>query len=276
MEEQTPINESRPLPGYLNGSNEDLSKDEIHFQLGGEVKHPMVGGHFTHGSDGLSFSTVSTLTNSTIIAMEASKVANNLQNLAIVESAEFDLSKIHPPFGSDSILISDCSDSEMTFRNEFRKINLPSGLVAKRALGHTFNDSMNSLHNLDSIGPPSIMDELMDSMISVASITSEVVDVDSGHAGTSDPYMSSGNSSLTLNSSLENLIKFSPTMNAGGKSTPISPKRAERRQAMKDRYKTYTIPKPEPVDVNQDVVAREASESPEVKVGFLSWVRFIS
>lgn len=253
LEEQTPMNENRPLPGFLNGSNEDLSKDEIHFQLGGEVQHPMVGGHFTHGSDGLSFSTVSTLTNSTIIAMEATKVANNLQNMAIVESAELDLSKIHPPFGSDSILISDCSDSEMTFRNDFRRINLPSGLVAKRALGQAFNDSLNSLNNLDSIGPPSIMDELMDSMISVASITSEVVDVDSGHAGTSDQNISSGHSSLTLNSSLENLIKFSPTMNAGGKSTPISPKRAERRQAMKDRYKTYTIPNAELVDLNQAV-----------------------
>ncbi|XP_029711734.1 adenomatous polyposis coli homolog [Aedes albopictus] len=263
LEEQTPMNENRPLPGFLNGSNEDLSKDELHFQLGGEVQHPMVGGHFTHGTDGLSFSTVSTLTNSTIIAMEATKVANNLQNMAIVESAELDLSKIHPPFGSDSILISDCSDSEMTFRNECRRITLPSGLVAKRALGHAFNDSLNSLNNLDSIGPPSIMDELMDSMISVASITSEVVDVDSGHAGTSDLNVSSGHSSLTLNSSLENLIKFSPTMNAGGKSTPISPKRAERRQAMKDRYKTYTIPKAELVDLNQ-TAEDEAIGSPDV------------
>ncbi|XP_062539465.1 adenomatous polyposis coli protein-like isoform X2 [Armigeres subalbatus] len=268
LEEQTPINENRPLPGALNGSNEDLFKNEIHFQLGGEVQHPMVGGHFTHGSDGLSFSTVSTLTNSTIIAMEATKVANNLQNLAIVESAELDLSKIHPPFGSDSILISDCSDSEMTFLNDCRKFNLPSGLVAKRALGHAFNDSLNSLNNLDSIGPPSIMDELMDSMISVASITSEVVDVDSGHAGTSDQNISSGHSSLTLNSSLENLIKFSPTKNAGGKSTPISPKKAERRQAMKDRYKTYTIPNTEIVDLNSandDAVANESNELSDVK-----------
>uniref|UniRef100_A0A1Q3FWR5 Putative beta-catenin-binding protein apc n=1 Tax=Culex tarsalis TaxID=7177 RepID=A0A1Q3FWR5_CULTA len=276
LEDQTPMNEERPLlPGFV-GSNEDLSLrvDEIHFQLGGEVKHPMVGvGHhpLTHGgrpSDGgISFSTASTLTNSTFIALEATKVANQLQNLAIVESAaDVDLSKINCPFaGSDSILISDCSDSELTFRNELsgRKLptTIPAGLVARRALGQTtFNDSLNSLHNLDSIGPPSIMDELMDSMISVASITSEVVDLDSGHAGTFDGNGagSSGNSSLTLNSSsLENLIKFSPTMNAGMvvtpggnggpgglgcRSTPMSPKRAERRQAMKDRYKTYTIP----------------------------------
>ncbi|XP_055527982.1 adenomatous polyposis coli protein-like isoform X2 [Wyeomyia smithii] len=259
LEEQTPINENSALPG---------GEPIIDFQLGGEVQHLMVGGgvaqYCAAGADGCSFSTVSTLTNSTIIAMEATKVANQLQNLAIVESADVDLSKINPPFfGSDSILISDCSDLELTFRNESkeRKISLPSGLVARRALGHTFNDSLNSLHNLDSIGPPSLMDELMDSMISVASITSEVVDVDSGHAGTvsaaSDQNFSSGNSSLTWNSSLENLIKFSPTVNAGlgvtpaGKSTPMSPKRAERRQAMKDRYKTYTIPNGKLVDLNQ-------------------------
>ncbi|XP_053682156.1 adenomatous polyposis coli homolog [Sabethes cyaneus] len=282
LEEQTPINENRSLPGeeLLAAAAAAATQEEIRFQLGGEVQHPMVGGggHSTFGpttttgtgttGDGCSFSTVSTLTNSTIIAMEATKVAAQLQDLAIVESADIDLSKINPPFfGSESILISDCSDSEMTFRHDSiskeRKISLPSGLVAKRALGHAFNDSLNSLHNLDSIGPPSLMDELMDSMISVASITSEVVDVDSGNAGTvsaaSDQNFSSGHSSLTWNSSLENLIKFSPTVNAGpgatpgGKSTPMSPKRAERRQAMKDRYKTYTIPNGKLVDLNQAV-----------------------
>ncbi|XP_058444206.1 uncharacterized protein LOC131425919 [Malaya genurostris] len=277
LEEQTPNHEAK------GGSNEDLRRDEIHFQLGGQVQHPTLmgggggggGGHhnLAQGSDGLSgFSTVSTLTNSTVIAMEATRVANELQNLAIVESADVDLSKINPPFyGSESILISDCSDSEMTYRNDSRKISLPSGFVAKRALGQAFNDSLNSLHNLDSIGPPSLMDELMDSMISVASITSEVVDMDSGHAGTisaaSDQNFSSGNSSLTLNSSVENLIKFSPTMNAGltvtpgGRSTPMSPKRAERRQAMKDRYKTYTIPTGKLVDLNQAPEDASASDS---------------
>ncbi|XP_058827481.1 uncharacterized protein LOC131687416 [Topomyia yanbarensis] len=266
LEDQAPVAE-------FGGSNEELSRDEIRFQLGGQVQHQSVvgGGRPGQGSDGLSgFSTVSTLTNSTVIAMEATRVANQLQNMAIVESADVDLSKINPPFyGSESILISDCSDSDMTFRNDSRKISLPSGFVAKRALGQTFNDSLNSLHNLDSIGPPSLMDELMDSMISVASITSEVVDMDSGHAGTisaaSDQNFSSGNSSLTLNSSVENLIKFSPTMNAGlivapgGISTPMSPKRAERRQAMKDRYKTYTIPTVNLVDLNQ--AAEEANAS---------------
>ena len=33
---------------------------------------------------------------------------------------------------------------------------------------------MNSLHNLYSIGPPSIMDELMNSIFSVSSITTEL------------------------------------------------------------------------------------------------------
>ncbi|XP_055598736.1 mucin-17-like [Uranotaenia lowii] len=288
LEEQTPMNESKPLPGAFNGHQ---LQQEIHFQLGGEVKHlPGISGfsppygQLTTTAENHSISTVSTLTNSTIIAIEASKVANNLQNLAIVESAELDLSKVNPPFGSDSILISDCSDSELTFRNhtptnlnysEQRKYSFPCGLVAKRALGHTtFNDSLNSLNNLDSIGPPSIMDELMDSMISVASITSEIADLDSGHAGTvstgSDANNSSGNSSLTLNSSLENLVvKFSPCLNAaltipgspGGKSTPMSPRRAERRQAMKDRYKTYTIPTTQLIDLSQ------AAESPVVSDG---------
>ncbi|XP_055619367.1 uncharacterized protein LOC129764380 [Toxorhynchites rutilus septentrionalis] len=274
-EEQKFTSKSPTYYQHNNNNNEEpWPTDAINFQLGGEVKHHhLVGGiqrSPPHPSGGLSFSTVSTLTSTTTIAFEATKVANNLQNMAIVESADVDLSQINAPFGADSILISDCSDTEMTFRNEYCKIQLPSGLVAKRALGHTFNDSMNSLNNLDSIGPPSIMDELMDSMISVASITSEVVDVDSGHAGTisaaSDQYISSGHSSLTLNSSVENLIKFSPALNMGyvtpgGNSTPMSPKRAERRQAMKDRYKTYTIPNAELIDLNQSIEATMAKDA---------------
>ena len=75
-----------------------------------------------------------------------------------------------------------------------RKKSLPIGVVARRALnlGQTrtgslenlLNECSNSHHSqLENMKPPSIMDELLDvadmenSMLSVASITSEVADI---------------------------------------------------------------------------------------------------
>lgn len=127
-------------------------------------------------------------------------------------------------------------------------------MVAKRALGqHVFGgsvDSVNSINNIDSIRPPSIMDELLDSMISVDSIVSEMVDPTLGISNY-ETALSDMEDSLTLRSCQdlskdETLTPISSDFSSV-ESTPkkkrnirsTTPK--QRRQSEKERYKTYTI-----------------------------------
>jgi hypothetical protein len=130
-----------------------------------------------------------------------------------------------------------------------------TGLVAKRALGQQVQfggsvDSVNSINNIDSIRPPSIMDELLDSMISVDSIISEVVDPTLGISNY-ETALSDMEDSLTLRSCQdlskdETLTPISSDFSSV-ESTPkkkrsmrsVTPK--QRRQTEKERYKTYTI-----------------------------------
>lgn len=135
-----------------------------------------------------------------------------------------------------------------------RKLILCIGLVAKRALGqHVFGgsvDSVHSINNIDSIRPPSIMDELLDSMISVDSIVSEMVDPTLGISNY-ETALSDTEDSLTLRSCQdlskdETLTPISSDFSSV-ESTPkkkrnirsTTPK--HRRQSEKERYKTYTI-----------------------------------
>lgn len=133
--------------------------------------------------------------------------------------------------------------------------SLKTGLVAKRALGQQVLfggsvDSVNSINNIDSIRPPSIMDELLDSMISVDSIVSEVVDPTLGISNY-ETALSDMEDSLTLRSCQdlskdETLTPISSDFSSV-ESTPkkkrsmrsVTPK--QRRQTEKERYKTYTI-----------------------------------
>ncbi|XP_011189136.2 uncharacterized protein LOC105216375 [Zeugodacus cucurbitae] len=119
-----------------------------------------------------------------------------------------DLENIRPPSGMESLNMSGYYQQEsqsnayhslgvlqrrsgstpqspqMMLRSpKFPRKSLPHGLVAKRALGQLpahlsgSAESVNSSCNmLENIKPPSLMDELLDSMISVASIQSEVAD----------------------------------------------------------------------------------------------------
>lgn len=82
-----------------------------------------------------------------------------------------------------------------------RKKSLPIGVVARRALcqGQKRTGSLENLLNecnhsqLENVKPPSIMDDLMDvadmenSMLSVASITSEIADSKENSLTSSDP-----------------------------------------------------------------------------------------
>lgn len=135
----------------------------------------------------------SNMTNSTIIALEANKVASDLLNMQSMTDSlnSLDLDAIRPPSGMDTVSgyfepsITGHQLHQPMFSPQLarRKKSLPAGLMAKRALSQFTNGSglgggsLESVHsscNLDNVKPPSIMDDLLDSMISVASITSEV------------------------------------------------------------------------------------------------------
>lgn len=151
--------------------------------------------HLAHASASGSFATHTSstnMTNSTIIAQEANKVATELLNMqSLTDSlSSLDLDAIRPPSGMDtvsgyfdpSINGHQQQHHQQMFSPQLarRKKSLPAGLMAKRALSHCTNgivgslDSVHSSCNLENVKPPSIMDDLMDSMMSVASITSEV------------------------------------------------------------------------------------------------------
>ncbi|KAL6437063.1 hypothetical protein ACFW04_004989 [Cataglyphis niger] len=142
--------------------------------------------------------------------------ANNQNELETTSLASIDLEAIKPPSSMGSLLSLTASytgsaDNSETFVNRdrcystslppvstrysadsrnVRKKSLPLGVVAKRALGQSqsHTSSLENLLNectsshLENVKPPSMMDELPDvgdmenSMLSVASITSEIAD----------------------------------------------------------------------------------------------------
>lgn len=126
------------------------------------------------------------MSNSTIVAAEANKLSNKLNQMStkLMDSTNsLDLEMVRPPSSMDCVSLTSYNESATQsplFLNRFAKKSLITGLVAKRALGqHIFGgsvESINSINNIDNIRPPSIMDDLLDSMISVDSIVSEVVD----------------------------------------------------------------------------------------------------
>lgn len=271
----------------------------LHFKLGGIVQ--------TAATTPSLFFSVNSMTNSTFIAQEARKLANNLQSRETdgeedeltFSANSLDLDNIRPPSGMDSLNISGYyQDStqpnslqnsphspQMYFKSpKFPRKTLPAGLVARRALGHmpphltgsveSINSSCNLL--LDNIKPPSLMDELLDSMISVASIQSEIAEdcpsmattvtvsnYETATAGAGD------GDTITLHSCSDDILPrdddytfndgsvtplpfdydFSSAESTPKKMCPESPcsvnKRTltpkQKRQEVKDRYRTYTI-----------------------------------
>lgn len=241
---------------------EDISKDKISafdFKVGGEVT---VSKNAKMNCDSLSLSS-SNLTNS-MIANEANLIANNLSN----SSQSLNIDHIRPPSCMESINYSGCFELLSPKLYNFRKKKLPTGIMAKRALGGKSNastrngsiENVSSICNIDNINPPSIMDELLDSMISVSSIQSEVVD-----CSYESRYETAFETMNTLENDIydENTVTLETCMDqihnlphddatpipsdiSSGESTPtksirkpLTPK--QRRHNLKDRYKTYTI-----------------------------------
>nr|XP_014087971.1 uncharacterized protein LOC106616045 [Bactrocera oleae]XP_036214461.1 uncharacterized protein LOC106616045 [Bactrocera oleae] len=231
-ETDTLVNDGRSLdiPCY-NATQESTASSGINFQLGGAVQSAALslgGHHMLYGSNSnaaaaaaqAAAAAAAAMTNSTIIAIEARALAENLQHGGSVSADDdesidltfsinsLDLENIRPPSGMESLNMSGYYQQEsqsntyhslgvlqrrsgstpqspqMMLRSpKFPRKSLPHGLVAKRALGQLpahlsgSAESVNSSCNmLENIKPPSLMDELLDSMISVASIQSEVAD----------------------------------------------------------------------------------------------------
>lgn len=201
----------------------------------------------------MSIDSCSTMTNSTIICLEANKVASQLQNCAFNDSlSSLDLDNVRPPAEFDCVSLStvtyDMPNTYSPLPTRSRKKSLPTGIMAKRAIGQfgerSSVENVNSLglSNLDYINPPSIMDELMDSMTSVASITSEIADTQ-----VASPYLLRKTYSNTImNECSENDVTPIPSDISSNESTPRkgdyrkSPTIKQKRQTT-DRFKTYTI-----------------------------------
>lgn len=241
--------------------NDNSNSNGINFQVGGEVQHTFRDNMSNYlSSHSFSFDTGSTMTTSTIIAKEANKLVVELLNMQTMadSTTSLDLDQVRPPSGMDCVSLSgfnvDVPFSPQLSRS--RKKSLPHGIVAKRALNHLApsgsTESVNSSCNLENIKPPSIMDELLDSMISVASITSEVVETNFTNDNSSkyETALSEIDDTTTLRSCLDlpNDSTPIPSDFSSAESTPKkvrSVKRSmtprQKRNFVKERYRTYTI-----------------------------------
>lgn len=203
----------------------DVKPEIIEFKVGGPIQQ-------TIGSKNLFF--------------------NNLNSFPHLtdSSNSLDLENVGPPSGMDSCLsMSGLYETICPSKSKSKRKLFAPGLLARRALGGGHQpvsgslDSINSCFNLDSVNPPSIMDELLDSMISVASITSEIADEstlmeDNSQYDTSQSEIEDLTEYQSCNDLSMNDFSFSEqhTFNIPRKITP-----KQKRQMVKDRFKTYTI-----------------------------------
>lgn len=144
-------------------------------------------------SNDFSSLNTSTLTESTLIAMEATKMATTFRNEAdmSISGASIELDSIQPPSPLNSLTSSVNELENKTKKSPKmipRKKSLPQGLMVRRALSNSLNQASSieslenhSLSNLDNINAPSMMADidfldLESSMTSVASLQSEAAD----------------------------------------------------------------------------------------------------
>ncbi|XP_034112460.1 adenomatous polyposis coli protein [Drosophila albomicans] len=296
--EITPTNETQTMPSLgLTTDHIDATppQPQLQFQLGGQVQNAAALHQQQHQQQQrmllFNGTSASMMTNSTMIAFEARALAENLQQLQQTTddddddndstaaqltfsiNGSLDLDNVRPPSGMDS-LNSACNTQPSSLRHQalpsksprFARKAFPAGLVAKRALGQLAGsaESVNSSCNLlDNIKPPSLMDELLDSMISVDSIQSEVADAGEDCSMATTISVSNyetaacDDQTLTL-TMLQSCCDYDDeedaTMNEDFSSAESTPKQGttpspnrrtltpkQKRRLAKDRYKTYTI-----------------------------------
>lgn len=256
LDDKTPTNENFTFDVKTDETGGPSPK--IDFKVGGEIGAVSLTKMNFLSYGPMSIETCSTMSNSTIVQVEAKRIANKLTSMTnrlMDSTASLDLENVRPPSSMDCISMNSYQESSIQ-QSPFKqgKKSLMTGLVAKRALGNQMfsasAESVNSIHNIDSIRPPSIMDELLDSMISVDSIVSEIVDPTFGISNY-ETALSDMEDSLTLRScmdlSKDDTLTASSSEFSSVESTPkkkrnirsVTPK--QKRQAEKDRYKTYTI-----------------------------------
>ncbi|RZC32515.1 hypothetical protein BDFB_009437, partial [Asbolus verrucosus] len=142
-------------------------------------------------SNDFSSINTSTMTESTLILIEATKMAKVFKNEAemsnsISSVASLELDKVQPPSLLDSLTNSGAS-LDKSPKLTSRKKSLPRGLMVRRALSNSLNNASSleslenhSLSNLDQMNPPSAMADVLDmegSITSVASLPSENAEV---------------------------------------------------------------------------------------------------
>lgn len=250
----TPTNDCKTMVGDAEANGKLL-----HFDIGGEINQlnfTDIGPNYKYSSNANSFDTNSTLTNSTIITMEANKIRSELMCNGASDRTDsmISLDKIRPPSAMDKM--SSCEPlsngpSSLKTSGKF----LTQGFMARRALNngtsaHGSMDSINSSCNLDRVKPPSLMDELLDSMISVDSIASEFVDAPLQHEDPSK-YETAHSECDDMTMTLKNCVDlpFDDTpCGSDFSSVESTPKKSRRsltprrkRQLARDRYQTYTI-----------------------------------
>ncbi|XP_017083201.2 LOW QUALITY PROTEIN: adenomatous polyposis coli homolog [Drosophila eugracilis] len=301
--EITPTNEQQPasLEGetdtLINGQADSHSGSSggLNFQLGGQVQN--AGVRLEPQRLLFNGTSASMMTNSTMIAFEARALAENLLQPAASDEDNtemtfsmnsLDLDNVRPPSGMESLNSCYQEHSQPSSLRQqlpsksprFARKIFPANLVARRALGHLAGsaESVNSSCNLlDNIKPPSLMDELLDSMISVDSIQSEVADGDQDcsmattisvsnyeTAACDDQTMTvlqscfDEDEDATMNdySSAESTPKQGSTPSPNRRS--LTPK--QKRRLIKDRYKTYTIA------TSCELEALEANETLQIEI----------
>ncbi|KAF5270445.1 hypothetical protein FQR65_LT05634 [Abscondita terminalis] len=182
-------------------------------------------------SNDFSSINTSTMTESTLIAVEATKIATVFKNeadmsqsIGSVQSLELDC--VQPPSHMNSLTNSVNGYEHQQLKSSpklvSRKKLLQAGLLARKALTNSLNQasSLESLSNLDHMNPPSTMGEVFDlegSIISVASLTSEAADIfKSDSSGQSNPIFNlkqqpySFNNLIANNGSISDLENINP------------------------------------------------------------------
>ncbi|XP_075231936.1 uncharacterized protein LOC142330508 isoform X3 [Lycorma delicatula] len=222
--------------------NDDMSPNDISFPSI-SLTAPLIASYRSNADDDRSVKCLDdiSLTDSNIIRLEEGKVAI-IAHMEMESSFMSDLDSVRPPSAMSSLLSLTASISEAEKRKDKMR-----GFVARRALG---GDSSLSWNNIDSIKPPSGMDEILDlenSILSVASITSEVADSSLHSHSEADSH----SEDVTLADNLDGNFDPSASAPTSVTSTTIQmssspPQRSrttpkQKRLTGKDRYNTYTI-----------------------------------
>lgn len=246
--------------------------DGICFEIGGEISQTNYVG-VSHDSHDTS----TALTNSTIIAMEANKIHAEIMKIHGKTDSTLSLDKIRPPSVMERMNNSSYCESlngPISLRNSPAKY-FPTGVMARRAIQPSNNQgSMESINSsctyLDRVKPPSLMDGLLDSMISLDSIKTEFVDVKShmplDETSHYETALSECDDLTTTLKCCADLPFDETPCGSDFSSVESTPKKGRRsttprrkRQTTKDRYKTYTIPDDE-VAIARDVLKQPIAD----------------